>query len=175
MKKTWHTPSKALAMAAAAAMAAALAGCTPHDNAAASSSARASPDASASSNAPTGTRERPAKLDTSFKRKTVGGKYIVEIAPPASGTSVGRIQSWTLTLQTATGEPVEGANIDVSGEMPEHGHGLPTDPQAKPTIHAGRYTLDGMKFNMGGWWELHLKIRGPQGADRITFNTVLPE
>jgi len=173
MKKVWHTPSKA--WFAAAAVAAALSGCTPHDNAVASSSARTSQDASESSNAPTAARERPAKLDTSLKRRTVGGKFIVEIAPPASGTSVGRIQSWTLTLQTATGEPVEGANIDVSGEMPEHGHGLPTDPQVKPTIHAGRYTLDSMKFNMGGWWELHLKIRGPRGADRITFNTVLAE
>ena len=30
-----------------------------------------------------------------------------------------------------------------------------------------------MKFSMTGWWELKLAIDGPQGADRVTFNTVV--
>ncbi|MDM0116502.1 FixH family protein [Variovorax sp. J22R133] len=157
MKPPWRTFSAATAMT----LAAVLAGCTPHDSAAASTHAA--------------TRERPASLDTSFKRTSAAGKYVVEITPPAPGVAVGRIQGWTITLQGATGEPVPGASIDVSGDMPEHGHGLPTQPQVKPGTQPGHYALEGMKFNMGGWWVLHLKIRGPQGADEVTFNIVLPE
>jgi hypothetical protein len=30
-----------------------------------------------------------------------------------------------------------------------------------------------MKFSMTGWWEVKLGIQGPQGADKVTFNTVV--
>jgi hypothetical protein len=37
----------------------------------------------------------------------------------------------------------------------------------------GTYALDGMKFSMPGWWEVKLDIQGAQGADKVTFNTVV--
>jgi hypothetical protein len=37
----------------------------------------------------------------------------------------------------------------------------------------GTYQLDGMKFSMTGWWEVKLDIQGPQGPDKVTFNTVV--
>jgi hypothetical protein len=30
-----------------------------------------------------------------------------------------------------------------------------------------------MKFSMTGWWELKLTIQGPQGVDKVTFNTMI--
>ena len=30
-----------------------------------------------------------------------------------------------------------------------------------------------MKFSMTGWWEIKLAIDSPEGADKVTFNTVV--
>ena len=57
--------------------------------------------------------------------------------------------------------------------MPQHGHGLPTQPRVTRELAEGSYQLDGMKFSMTGWWELKLAITGPLGEDRVTFNTVV--
>ncbi|MBS0403079.1 MAG: FixH family protein, partial [Proteobacteria bacterium] len=73
----------------------------------------------------------------------------------------------------ADGTPVRGATFRVDGGMPQHGHGLPTQPRVTRELAPGTYALDGMKFSMTGWWELKLAIDGPQGADRVTFNTVV--
>jgi hypothetical protein len=76
-------------------------------------------------------------------------------------------------LATAEGTPVHGARFRVDGGMPQHGHGLPTQPRVTREIEAGVYALDGMKFSMTGWWEVKLDIDSPQGADKVTFNTVV--
>jgi hypothetical protein len=34
----------------------------------------------------------------------------------------------------------------------------------------GMYELEGVRFNMGGWWEFKLAIAGCLGADTVTFN-----
>jgi hypothetical protein len=57
--------------------------------------------------------------------------------------------------------------------MPQHGHGFPTHPRVTRELADGTYLLEGMKFSMTGWWEVKLDIQGPQGADRVTFNTVV--
>jgi hypothetical protein len=57
--------------------------------------------------------------------------------------------------------------------MPQHGHGLPTRPRITRELEDGTYLLEGMKFSMTGWWEVKLDIQGPQGPDRVTFNTVV--
>ena len=35
------------------------------------------------------------------------------------------------------------------------------------------YEIEGLRFNMGGWWELKLAIDAPAGADSVTFNLSL--
>jgi hypothetical protein len=32
------------------------------------------------------------------------------------------------------------------------------------------YEIEGVRFNMGGWWEFKLAIAGASGADTVTFN-----
>jgi hypothetical protein len=73
-----------------------------------------------------------------------------------------------ITDNTAT--PVANATIAVDGGMPSHGHGLPSRPRASPTQDIGVYEIDGLRFNMGGWWELRLAIMSPHGDDTVTFN-----
>ena len=37
----------------------------------------------------------------------------------------------------------------------------------------GRYRIEGVKFNMRGWWTFELAVDGADGADIVTFNIVL--
>jgi hypothetical protein len=54
--------------------------------------------------------------------------------------------------------------------MPQHGHGLPTRPRVTRNAGDGVYDIEGVRFNMRGWWELTLSIQTAAGADRVTFN-----
>ena len=71
------------------------------------------------------------------------------------------------------GAPVEDAELAIDGGMPQHGHGLPTAPQSAGHIGEGQYRIEGVRFNMGGWWELKLAITSPAGVDGVTFNLML--
>jgi hypothetical protein len=115
----------------------------------------------------------PANLDLSLDKNSVAGVYRVVLVPPAQAPAINQMHSWKVKLATADGAPVHGARFVVDGGMPQHGHGLPTQPRVTPQVGDGTYSLDGMKFSMTGWWEVKLAIDGPQGADKVTFNTVV--
>ncbi|HSW20833.1 MAG TPA: FixH family protein [Ramlibacter sp.] len=115
----------------------------------------------------------PKELDLSLEKNTSAGVYHVALAPPAQAPALNQMHSWTVKLATPDGAPVHGARFLVDGGMPQHGHGLPTQPRVTREIADGTYQLDGMKFSMTGWWEVKLAVDGPQGADKVTFNTVV--
>ena len=113
-------------------------------------------------------------LNLALQRNTDAGTYRIELSPPAEPLRVNKIHSWNIRLLDAQGQPVPDARIAVDGGMPEHGHGFPTQPRVSAGGAPGAYVLEGMKFNMTGWWEIKLEVQSARGADRITFNTVLP-
>jgi hypothetical protein len=76
-------------------------------------------------------------------------------------------------VETPDGEPVENAEIKVDGGMPEHGHGLPTKPQMTEYLGEGDYRVEGMKFQMTGWWEVKFDITAEGQTDKVTFNLML--
>ena len=92
---------------------------------------------------------------------------------PTQPLRVRRLQSVPVLITDAQGRPVESARISVDGGMPEHGHGLPTQPRVTRALGGGVYEIEGLRFSMGGWWEVKLAIDSPAGADRITFNLSL--
>ncbi len=57
--------------------------------------------------------------------------------------------------------------------MPQHGHGLPTAPQVTKNLGDGRYRIEGVKFNMSGWWTFEVAVDSADGSDSVTFNIVL--
>jgi hypothetical protein len=57
--------------------------------------------------------------------------------------------------------------------MPQHGHGLPTEPRVTEELGGGRYRVEGMKFNMPGWWTIKLSVSSAAGSDSATFNLTL--
>lgn len=81
-----------------------------------------------------------------------------------------RLQSLRISVVDSTGVPVEGATMTIGGGMPQHGHGLPTRPRMTKAITAGTYEIEGVRFNMGGWWELKFAVVGAASADSVTFN-----
>ena len=73
--------------------------------------------------------------------------------------TINQMHSWILTLKDRDGNPVEGAEIEVSGGMAEHDHGLATAPRITDYLGDGAYLLQGMRFHMPGEWQLELRVR----------------
>ena len=76
-------------------------------------------------------------------------------------------------MTTPSGQPVVGATIRFFGGMPLHNHGFPTEPQVSGEHVAGEYRLDGIKFNMYGWWQLLFAITANNATDTVTFNVAI--
>lgn len=115
----------------------------------------------------------PDDLDLSLTKLSNSGLYRAQLLPEAMPITVRQMHVWTVTLQTAAGAPVTEANIAIDGGMPQHGHGLPTAPQVTKELGDGRYQIEGVKFNMRGWWTFELAVDGADGADVVTFNIIL--
>jgi hypothetical protein len=115
----------------------------------------------------------PDDLDLALSKLSAGGTYVTTISPNVEAVSVGPIHTWTVELKTADGKPVDGASVAIDGGMPQHGHGLPTAPEITKSLGEGRYLVEGMKFNMPGWWTIEVEVDGPAGQDETVFNLVL--
>ncbi len=115
----------------------------------------------------------PADLDTATTRPTDSGLYRVSFTSALDPIAINQIHSWTLHVETADGQPVDNAEISVNGGMPQHGHGLPTKPQVTQNLGNGDYLVEGLKFQMTGWWEVRFDISAEGQSDSITFNLVL--
>jgi len=115
----------------------------------------------------------PADLDLSLRHPSAQGRFIVELEPPPQGPAIGQMHSWRLKVSNADGSPVRQARIVIDGGMPQHGHGLPTQPRATRELAPGIYLIEGMKFSMTGWWDFRLDIGAGERKDRATFNVVM--
>ncbi len=114
--------------------------------------------------------ERPGEEEFGFgPRASSSGVYQVML-DPVQPIRIRRIQNMRVVVSDAVGQPVNGAAITVDGGMPEHRHGLPTQPRITRGLGGGAYEVEGVKFNMGGWWELKFAIAGDAGTDSVTFN-----
>ena len=102
-------------------------------------------------------------------RPSIKQVYVVTLRP-SEPLRPRKLQTVPITITDAAGRPVDGAKVAVDGGMPEHNHGLPTQPKLGRALGEGRYEIEGVRFNMGGWWELKLAIEAAPGADNVTFN-----
>jgi len=84
-----------------------------------------------------------------------------------------QLHAWTLNVTTPDGQPVEGARVAVDGDMPQHGHGLPTQPEVTRDLGGGRYLVEGMKFQMDGWWVVDFGVTAGGVTDEVRFNLLL--
>ena len=121
----------------------------------------------------TASAQARANLDYSRTRASEGGVYRGTIRPPGDSIPQGKLHSWMLHLETASGASVDSANVTVDGGMPQHGHGLPTKPRVTRHFGNGDHLVEGMKFNMGGWWVVKFHVNSAAGNDSLVFNLSL--
>ena len=114
-----------------------------------------------------------AGLDFSTTRLSDNGLFRVSYVSSEDIIPVNQMHQWTLHIETVDGELVEDAIITVDGDMPEHGHGLPTRPQVTEYLGNGDYLVEGMKFQMGGWWVMDFTIATNGHTDAVHFNMKL--
>ena len=120
-----------------------------------------------------GDQPAPASLDTSTTNLSDNGMFRVSWTSDAPEPPINQIHTWTIHVETVDGQPVKDAEISVDGGMPQHGHGLPTSPQVTQNLGGGDYLVEGMKFQMPGWWEVRFNIQADGQSDTITFNLTL--
>ena len=102
-------------------------------------------------------------------RVSAKGLYIVTLQG-AKPLAPRKMYTLKAIVTDAGSQRVSGATIAIGGGMPQHGHGLPTRPRVTRNLGDGGYEISGLRFNMGGWWELKLTITSPAGTDTVTFN-----
>ena len=114
--------------------------------------------------------KRPAASEFGLgPRVSVAGRYVATLEP-AKPLRPRQMQVVRVTVRDAEGRAIDEAQISIDGGMPQHGHGLPTRPRVTRNLGDGMYQIEGVRFNMGGWWEFKLAIAGSGGADTVTFN-----
>jgi hypothetical protein len=85
---------------------------------------------------------------------------------------INTMHTWTVWITDDAGRPVTDATVTISGDMPGHGHGLPTAPVAR-AIGGGAYVLEGMQFQMPGNWYVELQIESGGRRDSVRFDFTL--
>ena len=114
--------------------------------------------------------KRPAASEFGLgPRMSAAGRYIATLEP-SRPLRPRQMQTVRVTVHDAEGRAIDAAEISIDGGMPQHGHGLPTRPRATRNSGDGIYEIEGVRFNMGGWWEFKVAIAGSRGADTVTFN-----
>ncbi|HWI17978.1 MAG TPA: FixH family protein [Vicinamibacterales bacterium] len=117
--------------------------------------------------------KRPAITEFGLGPRTSANRLYTATLEPAEALKPRRLQSVRITVVDSSGLPVEGAAMTIGGGMPQHGHGLPTRPRMTRAVAAGTYEIEGVRFNMGGWWEFKVTIATARGEDTVTFNLSL--
>jgi hypothetical protein len=114
--------------------------------------------------------KRPAASEFGLgPRASAAGRYVATLEP-ARPLRPRQMQTVRVTVRDDEGRAIDAAQISIDGGMPQHGHGLPTRPRVTRNLGDGIYEIEGVRFNMGGWWEFTLAIDGSRGADTVTFN-----
>ncbi|HEV7764625.1 MAG TPA: auxin-binding protein, partial [Thermoanaerobaculia bacterium] len=68
----------------------------------------------------TASAQAPKNLDYSRTRTSDQGVYRGTIRPAGDSIPQGKLQSWMLHLETATGASVDSVTVFVDGGMPQH-------------------------------------------------------
>jgi hypothetical protein len=114
--------------------------------------------------------KRPAASEFGLgPRTSAGGRYVATLEP-ARPLRPRQMQTLRLIVRDAEGRAIDEAQVSIDGGMPQHGHGLPTRPRVTRSLGDGIYAVEGVRFNMGGWWEFIFAIAASGGTDTVTFN-----
>ncbi|MBI5849000.1 MAG: FixH family protein [Nitrospirae bacterium] len=111
--------------------------------------------------------------DYAKSMKSKAGTFNASYTSDPEAIAPNKLIIWKLKVETADGKAVKDAEITLSGDMPEHGHGLPTQPKVTKNYGDGTYMVEGIKFSMTGWWTMTFTIKAGGKTDTVTFNLQL--
>ena len=112
-------------------------------------------------------------LDLALTRVSPNKQFVITLIPPPDAIRIQQFHNWQIKVATVSGEPLTEALVYLNADMPEHGHGLPTRPVVTREISPGTYLVEGVKFNMSGWWEIYVAVQKVPASDVTTFNYIL--
>lgn len=117
-------------------------------------------------------------------RATQARKYQVSLEVVPEAPPMGELFTVRANLRTREGEPVETARVALDARMPQHDHGMMTDPIDDPGTcdddgacrhPGGIYETEGFKFHMAGKWTVTVTVlEGPRGPDNTSFVYDMP-
>lgn len=94
-------------------------------------------------------------------------------APPIRGDN-----TWVVELKQmnggVAGNPIDGADMQVTPFMPDHGHPSAKTVRFEPTGTMGQYELTPINFWMPGLWETTIDVSSPSGDDTVVFRFCIP-
>ena len=125
------------------------------------------------SSAGTGTaagRSDRSAADPAQSTLSEAGLYRVALRPELGEIPLGRIHGWVVHLETRDGETFLPSRLAFSGGMPQHGHGLETEPRVTRALGGGDFLVEGVKFHMSGDWTIRVEFVGPAGPDVAIFH-----
>ncbi len=105
--------------------------------------------------------------DESFASDT--GRFQVSYTSELRPIAINTMHAWILHVESAEGQPIVDATIEIAGGMPEHDHGLPTRPRVVEDLGNGDYRVAGMRFHMAGAWVIRISIDDGGQRDFVTI------
>jgi hypothetical protein len=112
-------------------------------------------------------------------RTTQNGRYKISLETRPDVPPRGELFVVVAHFTELDGTPIEDGKVSLDARMPQHNHGMMTDPIDDPgkcdatganCRHAGGvYETSGFKFHMGGEWTITVDVVGPRGSDSTSF------
>lgn len=111
-------------------------------------------------------------------RDTQARHYRVEVRFDPQVPKPGELFSVHAKVSTRDGAPLESGTVKMNAGMPQHYHGMETEPADWPgecdddgacTFPGGAYRSDGFKFHMPGEWTVSIEVQGFRGFDSTSF------
>lgn len=93
----------------------------------------------------------------------------VGVRPRLPDSDPGSLHDWLVEITDGDGAPVSGCRVSLDATMPEHGHGLPTEPRLEREEPKGTYVVRGVRFSMPGHWLLSTKVSGCGPPQKVDF------
>jgi hypothetical protein len=96
------------------------------------------------------------------------GVYTVSYQPTPDPIPMNELFALDFAVRAAGKAAPDDTTFALKATMPEHGHGMQTEPVVTKK-GAGLFHVEGMKFHMMGRWQLDLTLGGSAGADTATL------
>ena len=106
---------------------------------------------------------------------TQNGKFVVWWTSEPSPVPLNApfsLRVWAARV-AAPDTPLVGAHIDVSAQMPEHGHGMERTPRITPQPD-GSTLVEGLLFHMRGHWDIVINVQAAGTFGQAILPVYLP-